>query len=101
MAITKDKIASLVVFGVVATAVVTLLNTARMPEIGLFIALMVALFGLALVWCAEPLGEIGCFSRGVTLPSPPAMIEAFGWLFLVGYPVLLAFVMRWAPTLTH
>jgi hypothetical protein len=25
--------------------------------------------------------------------GPPAMIETFGWIFLVGYPVLLAWLI--------
>jgi hypothetical protein len=94
MAITKDKILSLVVFAVVAVVVVMVLNAVAMPAIGVFVTLMFSFFGLALIWCAEPLAEVACFSRGVPRPSPSGLIVVFGWIFLIGYPLLLAFVTR-------
>jgi hypothetical protein len=96
MAVTKDKLASLVVYGVVAVAAIVVFNSWGLPAMGLVLAPAVSLLGLALIWLAEPLGEAGCFSRGVPNPSPPAMIEAFGWLFLVGYPILVTCVLRGA-----
>ncbi len=65
------------------------------------VALLVSLLGLTLIWFAEPLAETGCFSRGVALSSPPLLIEAIGWLFLVGYPVLLVWLIRTAPHWAH
>jgi FtsH-binding integral membrane protein len=92
MAITKDKIASLLVFAVVTAIVMTVLNAVAMPALGIFLTLMFSLFGLALIWFAEPLAEVACFSRGIPKPSPSGLIMVFGWIFLIGYPLLLAFV---------
>jgi len=94
MAITKDKVLSLLVFAVVAVTVITLLNAAAVPAMGVFVALMVSAFGLMLIWFAEPLAETACFSRGVPRPSPAGLIMVFGWIFLIGYPLLLSFVTR-------
>jgi hypothetical protein len=94
MAITKDKILSLLVFAAVAVTVITVLNAAAIPAIGVFVALMVSLFGLMLIWFAEPLGEAACFSRGIPRPSPAGLIMVFGWIFLIGYPLLLSIVTR-------
>jgi FtsH-binding integral membrane protein len=94
MAITKDKVLSLLVFAAVAVIVVTALNAAAVPGVGVFIALMVSVFGLMLIWFAEPLAEAACFSRGVPRPSPAGLIMFFGWVFLVGYPLLLTYVSR-------
>ncbi len=94
MAITKNKVLSLVVFAAVAVALVTTLTAAAVPGIGLFIALMVSLFGLILIWFAEPLGETACFSRGVPRPSPAPLINIIGWIFMVGYPLLMTVVTR-------
>jgi hypothetical protein len=94
MAITKDKIASLLVFAVVGAVVISILNAVGMPAIGVFVTLMFSFFGLVLIWFAEPLAEVACFSRGVPRPSPSGLIEVFGWIFLIGYPLLLAFLTR-------
>jgi hypothetical protein len=97
MAVTKDKLASVLLFAVIAVAATIFLPTWGVPGFGVFMALLVSLLGLTLIWFAEPLAETGCFSRGVALSSPPLMIEAVGWLFLVGYPVLLVWLVRTAP----
>jgi hypothetical protein len=94
MAITKDKVLSLLVFAVMAVVVITVLNATAMPAIGVFITLMFSLFGLMLIWFAEPLAEAACFSRGIPRPSPSGLIVVFGWIFLIGYPLLLSFVTR-------
>ncbi len=94
MAITKDKLASLLVFAVMSVVVITVLNATGMPALGTAITLMFSLFGLMLIWFAEPLAEAACFSRGVPRPSPSGLIMVFGWVFLVGYPLLLSFVTR-------
>ncbi|HEV8000919.1 MAG TPA: hypothetical protein VGP63_13630 [Planctomycetaceae bacterium] len=94
MAITKDKLASLLVFAVMAVLVITVLNATGMPALGTAITLMFSLFGLMLIWFAEPLAEAACFSRGIPRPSPSGLIMVFGWIFLVGYPLLLSFVTR-------
>jgi len=97
MLITKTKIAALVVFLLVTTLALVVLQSLDAPGLGFCMAVAVSLLGLALVWLAEPLGEIACFSRGVPVPSPPGMIQAFGWIFLIGYPVLLTWLVQWPP----
>ncbi len=94
MAITKNKIASLLVFAVLSVIVVTVLQAAAVPGIGVLFALLVSSFGLMLIWFAEPLAEVACFSRGVPRPSPSGLIMIFGWIFLIGYPILLTVVTR-------
>jgi hypothetical protein len=97
MAITKDKWASLLFFAATFTLAVALLPALGVPGFGVFIAIVVSFAGLMLIWFAEPLAETGCFSRGVPHSSPPLLIEGIGWLFLVGYPVLLVWLIRTAP----
>jgi hypothetical protein len=92
MAITKDKVLSLLVFAVVSAIVVTALSAAAVPGIGVLFALLVSFGGLLLIWFAEPLAETGCFSRGVPHPSPAGLVMFFGWVFLIGYPLLMSIV---------
>ena len=92
MTLTKDKVASLLVFCVLVLVSLTVLLPLGLPGANLFVGFMMALAGLALIWFAEPLAETSCFSRGISHQSPPLLIEAFGWLFLVGYPVLLVWL---------
>jgi hypothetical protein len=94
MAITKSKLASLVVFAAIAVVVFSILNAMAMPAVSVFFTLLFALFGLMLIWFSEPLAEVACFSRGLPRPSPSGLIAVFGWIFLIGYPVLLAVVTR-------
>jgi hypothetical protein len=53
-----------------------------------------------LIWFADPLAESGCFSRGIPHSSPPILIEAIGWLMLIGYPLLLVWSIRTSPGLS-
>ena len=94
MAVTKDKIASLLVFAILVVASVMSVRVGGMPGFTLFFGLLITALGLTLIWFAESLGEIACFTRGIAIHSPPLMIEAIGWMFLLGYPVLLAVVMQ-------
>jgi hypothetical protein len=101
MAVTKDKLASLLFFAAMVTLAVALLPSLGVPGFSVLIAVMVSFAGLMLIWFAEPLSETGCFSRGVPHSSPPLLIEGIGWLFLVGYPVLLVWLIRTAPVWAH
>ncbi len=101
MAVTKDKLASLLFFAAVVTLAVALLPSLGVPGFSVLIAIVVSFAGLMLIWFAEPLSETGCFSRGVPHSSPPLLIEGIGWLFLVGYPVLLLWLIRTAPVWAH
>jgi hypothetical protein len=101
MAVTKDKLASLLFYGVIVALAAAYPPSWGMPGFGVVVALAVSLLGLALIWFAEPLSETGCFSRGVPLSSPPQLIGVLGWLFLAGYPLLLFILMRTAPAWAH
>jgi FtsH-binding integral membrane protein len=101
MAVTKDKLASLLLFAVIVALATVLLPGWGVPGFGVCVALFVSVFGLILIWFAEPLAETSCFTRGVAVSSPPILIEAIGWLFLVGYPLLLVLLIRTAPVWAH
>ena len=92
MTLRLDKLISVIVFIVIAILGATSLNPFAGRLAGVGLAAMISLPGLALIWFAEPLGEQTCFARGMVRPSPPLLIEAFGWLFLLGYPALLLIV---------
>jgi hypothetical protein len=96
MAITKDKLVSLAAFVLVVGVFASLLTAEGVFTPAVFIMAMISLLGLGLIWFAEPLAEIGSFSRGIPLPSPPTMIQTFGWLFMLGYPVAMLCIMHWA-----
>jgi hypothetical protein len=93
MTISLDRIISLAVFAVVAVVMLAFYPVGSL-SLSLIVAAMICAPGLALIWFPEPLGEIGCFARGIVHTSPPALIATFGWIFLVGYPLLLAYVNR-------
>ena len=97
MVVTKDKLASLLLFALLVALAAILLPFGGVPAFAVPVALVISLLGLTLIWFAEPLAETGCFSRGVAVSSPPLLIQAIGWLFLVGYPVLLTWLIRTAP----
>ena len=52
------------------------------------------LLPLALIWFPESLGDLtGWGTRApIDRPSPPGLVAAAGWLFLLGLPVLLLLV---------
>ena len=54
------------------------------------------LLPLACIWFPEQIGGLtGYFRTGyVNVQTPPAIISFLGWLFLVGLPVLLYFIVR-------
>ncbi len=97
MVVTKDKVAAVAFFALMLALAVMVLPPIGVPGFGVIIALVVSLFGLSLIWFAEPLAESGCFTRGIAHSSPPIMIEGMGWLMLVGYPVLLVWLIRNPP----
>ena len=91
MTITLDKLASVAVFLVVAT-LAALYSPIDSTAVALAVACVICLPALSLIWFPEALAEAPCFARGVAHSSPPALIAAMGWAFLVGYPALLAYV---------
>lgn len=93
MTIAIDRLISAAMVAVVAVAMLVY-YPAGSPSLSLMLAAMICLPGLVLIWFSEPLGEVGCFARGLAHNSPPALIAAIGWVFLIGYPALLAYVTR-------
>jgi hypothetical protein len=93
MTITYDRLVSLAVFAAVAVVMLAFYPM-ESAVLSVIVATVICAPGLVLIWFPEPLGEIGCFARGVVHDSPPALIAAIGWVFLVGYPLLLAYVTR-------
>lgn len=94
MEVTPSKILALVV------AVASLLASSYFsPASGpgainsLPILMIVAALGLSLIWFPETLADTGLV-RGVYARSPAGLVAAFGWLFLLGYPVLVWFLTR-------
>lgn len=85
---TIDKLVSVAVF-----AAVLILTAIFYPVGSTIAAVVVASFfcvpGLGLIWFHEALAETPCFARGIECASPPALIAAMGWLFLIGYPAFL------------
>jgi hypothetical protein len=101
MAVTKDKLFSVLFFAVMVALATVLLPSLGVPGFSVLIAIGVSFAGLMLIWFAEPLSETGCFSRGIPHSSPPLLIEGMGWLFLVGYPLLLVWLIRTTPIWTR
>lgn len=52
---------------------------------------LVLLFPLALIWFPEPIGSItGYIGHGrISVETPPVLVAAAGWFFLVGFPLVL------------
>lgn len=80
--------------------------------VGYFIAMIVAEHGitkgslaggallllpLALIWFPEQLGSFtGYVGRGgdIDTETPPGLVSALGWFFLLGYPVLIYYLLN-------
>jgi len=86
--LTYDKLVAAVVC-VVMLVFTGLYYPIDSPVAGVAVASLLCIPGLALIWFCDDLAETPCFPRGIARTSPPALIAARGWLFLVGYPVLL------------
>ena len=86
MTMTLSRLLSLAVVAL-SLGVIAVLSSSGEAR-GLPLAMMAAAFGLTLVWFPAELAETG-FQRGVLHSSPPSLVAAFGWLFLIGYPLLL------------
>ncbi|MGE3315734.1 MAG: hypothetical protein AB7O26_11530 [Planctomycetaceae bacterium] len=92
MAVTINRLISVVVFAAVSIAMLVL-HPAGGPALSLMLTVMFCLPALLLIWFPELFGEAACFSRGIAHSSPPGLIVAMGWLFLLGYPLLVAYVI--------
>ena len=90
MRVTWSKIAALVVALFYVVVCVADLGRSGTPR-GDLRYLLVLLFPLALIWFPEVIGSAtGSIGHGVVdCESPPWLVSAAGWFFLVGLPVLL------------
>jgi hypothetical protein len=55
------------------------------------------LLPLALIWFPEQLGSFtGYVGRGgdIDTETPPGLVSALGWFFLLGYPVLIYWMLK-------
>ncbi|MCA9023789.1 MAG: hypothetical protein KDA86_01120 [Planctomycetaceae bacterium] len=62
------------------------------PSLGILAgaAFLLSLPGLLLIWYRGALSSVG-FKRGVFHKSPPMFVDVFGWLFLIGLPVIFLY----------
>ncbi len=94
MEITLSKLAALA--GSIAGATFMLLTMGLSPRT-LAMVLGWPVFPLALIWLPEYFGSItgyvgGGIPANIETESPAWLVSAFGWLFLVGMPVVLHLV---------
>jgi len=88
--LTKERIIA-VAIAVVQIGVALIFTTlSRNRGIVAGSALLLSLPGLLMIWFREGLSVIG-FDRGVLRDSPPLLIDAVGWLFLIGLPVIFLY----------
>jgi hypothetical protein len=85
--LTKERIVALIV--VVLNVGAALVYSRVSPNLGIIAgaAFLLSLPGLAIIWFREGLSATA-FDRGVMRESPPLFIDVFGWLFLIGLPIL-------------
>ena len=95
MAHTISRIASLVV--ALPIMIVAFRDVIR--EVGFVpdvCAPLIFLFPLALIWFPEPIGSAtGYIGHGVVgVETPPFLVAAMGWVFLIGIPLLFMLAYR-------
>ena len=86
-------VGKLVALGIAVAYVVAGLVLERSWAFALTVAIG-AILPLALIWFPEFLGSLtGWGTRApVDQPSPPRLVAAAGWLFLLGLPALMLFL---------
>ncbi len=88
--LTKERIIALAIAVAQIGVAVILSCVSRNRGIVAGSAVLLTLPGLLMIWFREGLSVIG-FDRGVLKDSPPLLIDAVGWLFLIGLPVLFLY----------
>jgi hypothetical protein len=91
MEITFTKILSLVI---AAGYVLAAIAYAGWGAIQLGVALLLP---LALIWFPEEIGSFtGYVGRGgmIDQETPPILVSVMGWFFLIGLPLILAYIWR-------
>jgi hypothetical protein len=88
--LTKERIIALAIVVVQIGVAVIFSTVSRNWGIVAGSALLLSLPGLLMIWFREGLSVIG-FDRGVLRDSPPLFIDALGWLFLIGLPVMFLY----------
>jgi hypothetical protein len=85
--LTKERFAALVVF--IANIVAALIYSKVSRNLGIIAgsACIASLPGLTIIWFRDSLSATA-FDRGVMRESPPVLLGAIGWLFLIGLPII-------------
>lgn len=101
MAVTYDRLAAFCFILVVGFAVLLLPTFGDARWTMALVAVCLSLPGLALIWFRDELGATPAFSRGAQRTSPPGLVGAFGWLYLVGLPALIIASVLWGNELVN
>lgn len=90
MTIPKDKVVALVVVAANVSAATLFPGNKATAA---FLAALVSLPGLMIVWFRETLADTG-FARGVLRSSPSGLVGFIGWLLLLFFPLLFVYQIR-------
>ena len=90
MTIPKDKVVALVV---VAANVSAAMLFPGSKATAAFLAALVSLPGLTIVWFRETLANTG-FARGVLRSSPSGLVGFIGWCMLLFFPLWFVYQSR-------
>jgi hypothetical protein len=87
LSLTKERVLALVV--VVINVAAALVYSRVSKNLGIIAgsAFLLSLPGLAIIWFRDALSVTG-FDRGVLRESPPLILGAIGWLFLIALPII-------------
>ncbi len=85
--LTKERIVALVAITIQVACALMFSAVSPSPLIRVGSALGLSLIGLVMIWFREGLSTIA-FTRGLPHDSPPFLIDFFGWLFLIGLPII-------------
>ncbi len=88
--LTKERVAALAI--VVLNVVLALSFSTVSKNLGTVAgaAFCLSLPGLVIIWYREALSVTGR-DRGVFRQSPPKFLDVFGWVFLVGLPLIFLY----------
>jgi hypothetical protein len=92
LSLTTERVVALVVAAAQVIAAVAFAKVSPNRGILAASALGLTLPGLLLIWFREGLSATA-FDRGVMRESPPFLVDLFGWLFLIGLPVIFLYLL--------
>ena len=94
MKMSVDKVLALVVTA--ANPAIGALYMSDNPGKAAGIALLLSFPGLVVIWHRQSLGQT-TFARGIARRSPPGLVGAIGWLYLLVFPLLFVFQASRTP----